>query len=137
MAYLKPPALTSKVFNPIAGKLGLSGSAEMVVAGRRTGEPRVVPVIPVELNGTLYAVSTRGESEWVRNLRAAGSCELRGRHHAGRYTAVELPVGDRAPVLAAYRAKAGGMVTGYFSSLPDDGDHPVFRLAPAEPDGQP
>ena len=131
MAYLKPPALTRKVFNPIAGKLGLSGSAEMVVAGRRTGQPRVVPVIPVELNGTLYAVSTRGESEWVRNLRAAGSCELRGKHHPGRYTAAELSVEERAPVLAAYRAKAGGMVKGYFSSLPDDGDHPVFRLAPA------
>jgi deazaflavin-dependent oxidoreductase (nitroreductase family) len=130
MAYLKPPAFTSKVFNPIASKLGLSGSAELVVLGRRTGQPRSVPVIPVELAGTLYAVSTRGESEWVRNLRASGSCELRGRHHAGRYTAVELPVGERAPVLAAYRTKAGGMVKGYFSSLPDEGDHPVFRLSP-------
>ena len=131
MAYLKPPAFTRKVFNPIAGKLGLSGSAELVVPGRRTGEPRAVPVIPVEVDGTLYAVSTRGEAEWVRNLRASGTCEIRGRHHAGRYSAVELPVDQRAPVLAAYRAKAGSMVKGYFSSLPDDGDHPVFRLVPA------
>ena len=131
MAYLKPPAFTSKVFNPLAAKLGLSGSAELVVPGRRTGEPRSVPVIPVEVDGVLYAVSTRGEAEWVRNLRAAGSCELRGRHHAGRYTAVELDVDQRSPVLAAYRAKAGSMVKGYFSTLPEAQDHPVFRLARA------
>jgi deazaflavin-dependent oxidoreductase (nitroreductase family) len=130
MAYLKPPAFTAKVFNPIAAKLGLSGSAELVVAGRRSGAPRSVPVIPVELAGALYVVSTRGEAEWVRNLRASGGCELRGRHHPGRYTAVEVSTDQRAPVLAAYQAKAGGMVKGYFSTLPDAGDHPVFRLSP-------
>jgi deazaflavin-dependent oxidoreductase (nitroreductase family) len=131
MAYLKPPAVTAKVFNPIAGKMGLSGSAELVVPGRRTGAPRSVPVIPVQRGEALYVVSTRGESEWVRNLRAAGGCELRGRHHPGRYTAVEVGSAERAPVLDAYRQKAGGMVKGYFTKLPDAGDHPVFRLSPA------
>jgi deazaflavin-dependent oxidoreductase (nitroreductase family) len=129
MAYLKPPAFTKKVFNPIAAKLGLSGSAELVVAGRRSGTPRSVPVIPVEVDGVLYVVSTRGEAEWVRNLRAARTCELRGRHYPGRYSVEELSIENRAPVLAAYRAKAGGMVKGYFSKLPDSGDHPVFRLS--------
>ena len=129
MAYLKPPAFTKKVFNPIAAKLGLSGSAELVVTGRRSGTPRSVPVIPVEVDGVLYVVSTRGEAEWVRNLRAAGTCELRGRHHPGQYAAEELSTENRVPVLAAYRAKAGGMVKGYFSKLPDTGDHPVFRLS--------
>ncbi|HKG49187.1 MAG TPA: nitroreductase family deazaflavin-dependent oxidoreductase [Actinomycetales bacterium] len=129
MAYLKPPAFTKKVFNPIAAKLGLSGSAELVVVGRRSGTPRSVPVIPVEVDGVLYVVSTRGEAEWVRNLRAAETCQLRGRHHPGQYAAEELSTENRAPVLAAYRAKAGGMVKGYFSKLPDSGDHPVFRLS--------
>jgi deazaflavin-dependent oxidoreductase (nitroreductase family) len=129
MAYLKPPTFTSKVFNPIAAKLGLSGSAELVVNGRRTGTPRSVPVIPVEVDGALYVVSTRGEAEWVRNLRAAGTAELRGRHHPGRYLAEEIGTDERPPVLAAYRAKVGGMVEGYFSKLPDRGDHPVFRLS--------
>ena len=131
MAYLKPPTFTRKVFNPVAARLGLGGSAELVVLGRRSGQPRSVPVIPVELGGVRYVVSTRGEAEWVRNLRASGACELRGRHHSGRYHAVELPVPERSLVLAAYRAKAGGMVKGYFSALPDDQDHPVFRLDPA------
>jgi deazaflavin-dependent oxidoreductase (nitroreductase family) len=131
MAYLKPPRFTSKVLNPVAGKLGLGGSTQLAVAGRRTGELRTVPVIPVDVDGALYVVSTRGEAEWVRNLRASGTCELKGKSHIGRYAAAEVSLDERAPIVAAYRAKAGGMVKGYFSSLPDDADHPVFRLVPA------
>ena len=37
---------------------------------------------------------------------------------------------QRAPILAAYRIKAGKQVDGYFAKLPDPADHPVFRLAP-------
>src|SRR4051812_16698804 len=114
MAYLKPPAFTAKVFNPIAAKLGLSGSAELVVAGRRTGAPRSVPVIPVEVAGALYLSPTGGGAGWGRTLRAWGGGELRGRPPPGRYTAVELAADQRPPVLDAYRAKAGGMVKGYF-----------------------
>jgi deazaflavin-dependent oxidoreductase (nitroreductase family) len=131
MAYLKPPRFTSKVLNPVAGKLGLGGSTQLAVAGRRTGELRTVPVIPVDVDGALYVVSTRGEAEWVRNLRASGTCELKGKSHSGPYAAAEVSLDERAPIVAAYRAKAGGMVKGYFSSLPDDADHPVFRLVPA------
>ncbi len=130
MAYLKPPAITRKMFNPVAAKLGISGSAELVVVGRRSGRPRSVPVIPVEVDGALHVVSTRGEAEWVRNLRAAGACELKGRHRPGRYSAVELEVAQRIPVLEAYRGKAGGMVKSYFETLPEAADHPVFRLTP-------
>ena len=89
----------------------------------------MIALVVVEVDGVLYVVSTRGEAEWVRNLRAAETCQLRGRHHPGRYAAEELSTENRAPVLAAYRAKAGGMVKGYFSKLPDSGDHPVFRLS--------
>jgi hypothetical protein len=46
MAYLKPPALTRRVANPLAMRLGGRGVATLTVTGRRTGEPRKVPVIP-------------------------------------------------------------------------------------------
>jgi hypothetical protein len=42
--------------------------------------------------------------------------------------AVELPVEERPPVIAAYRAKAGREVDRYFTQLPEPADHPVFRL---------
>ena len=133
MAYLKPPTLTRKVFNPIALRLGAFGTEGLVVRRRRTGEPQRVPVIPVEVDGVPYVVSTRGESDWVRNLRAAGRCEIATRGATRGFRAVELPLEERAPIIDAYRAKAGRTVETYWKQLPDPSDHPVFRL---EPEGQ-
>ena len=128
MAYLKPGWITRKVFNPIAMKLGAFGTATLVVRGRTSGEERTVPVIPIEIDGARYLVSTRGESDWVRNVRAAGSVELRRKGDREKLSAVEVPVEERPPILTAYRAKAGREVETYFKQLPDPADHPVFRL---------
>jgi deazaflavin-dependent oxidoreductase (nitroreductase family) len=130
MAYLKPPWLTRNVFNPLAMRFGIGGAQELVTRGRRTGAPRSVPVIPVDVGGVRYLVSPRGETEWVRNLRADGAGELRGRAGAGGFQAREIPVDERGPVLGAYREKAGRAVSGLFAKLPDPADHPVFRVDP-------
>ena len=133
MAYLKPPAVTRKLFNPLAMRFGLSGSATLAVPGRASGVMRQVPVIPVEHDGARYIVSTRGEADWVRNARSAGSIELR---HGGRgevFAAVEVPASERSPIIDAYRAKAGRMVDTYWKRLPDPADHPTFRLEPPAP----
>jgi hypothetical protein len=37
----------------------------------------------------------------------------------------------RSPVITAYVARAGRTVEGYFRTLPDPADHPVFRVEPA------
>jgi deazaflavin-dependent oxidoreductase (nitroreductase family) len=113
-------------------RLGIAGSTELMVRGRRTGRPMRVPVIPVEHGGSRYLVSTRGEADWVRNLRSAGRGELRTRRGAERFRAFELPEPEREPVIAAYRRTAGRAVAGYWKRLPDPADHPVFRI---EPDG--
>lgn len=128
MAYLKPPAVTSKLFNPLAMRLGIGGSATLAVARRSSGTTQQIPVIPIDHAGARYVVSTRGESQWVKNVRSAGSVELRERGRRERYTAVEVPVAERPPVLDAYRAKAGRMVETYWKRLPDPADHPTFRL---------
>ena len=124
MAYLAPPWFTRKVFNPIAMRLGISGTKALTVPGRRSGRPMSVPVIPVEHDGARYVVSTRGEADWVRNLRASGRGEL----GSEPVRATELPLDRRPPVIEAYRAKAGHTVAGYWAKLPDPADHPVFRL---------
>jgi hypothetical protein len=130
MAYLRPPAFQRKVFNRLAMRFGIGGSQTLAIRGYRSGEERVVPVIPVEHGGARYVVSARGESYWVKNLRASGTAELRGKG-GGRFRATEVPVEERAPIIEAYRAKAGRTVTGYWKKLPDPADHPVFRLEPA------
>lgn len=130
MAYLKPPAFARRVFNPLAMRLGIGGSVTLVVPGRRTGRPLRVPVIPVEHDGARYVVSTRGESDWVRNLRSVGHGELSTRRGSEPFQAVEVPEEEREPVIDAYRRRAGRTVTGYWKKLPDPADHPVFRIEP-------
>jgi hypothetical protein len=134
MAYLKPPGFTKRVFNPIAAKFGIGGAAPLTVAGRSTGETQTIPVIPVDVAGATYLVSTRGESEWVRNVRAAGEVLLRHKGATQAFRTTELPLADRDPVIDAYRAEAGKTVDTYWKQLPDASDHPVFRLDPAEDD---
>lgn len=130
MAYLKPAALTRHVANPLAMRLGARGVATLTVVGRRTGDPRKVPVIPVEVDGNRYVVSPYGQSDWVRNLRAAGGGELRSKGHTEVFRATEVPVEERGPVIARYREVAGNHIGPYFARLPEPRDHPVFRVAP-------
>lgn len=130
MAYLKPPWFTANVFNKIAMATGISGTERLTVTARSSGQPQEMPVITVDVDGTRYLVSTRGESQWVRNVRANPTVTLVTKVGTARFTATEIPVPQRDPVLTAYRAKAGKTVDGYFAKLPDPADHPVFSLTP-------
>jgi len=138
MAYRKPPLFARRVFNPIAMRFAISNSKTLTVRGRLSGQEHRVPVIPVELQGSRYLVSPRGEADWVRNLRAAGGRgELRtGRGDVEQFQATEVPAADRGPVLAAYQEAAGRAVASHFKALPDPADHPVFHIASREDDAQ-
>lgn len=129
MAYLKPPVLVRRVFNPLAMRFGMGGSQTLVVRRRVSGQDQVLPVIPVEHEGARYIVSTRGESDWVKNLRAAGGHgEIRRGRWSGPFTANEVPVDQRDAIIAAYRELAGKTVEAYWKKLPDAQDHPTFRI---------
>ncbi|MFD7922017.1 nitroreductase family deazaflavin-dependent oxidoreductase [Streptomyces sp. NPDC059740] len=120
--------------------LGLAGAAELTVLGRRSGEPRRVPVNPMEHEGVHYLVSARGETEWVRNIRVAGGGELRTGRRVRRFTVQEVPPQETVPLLRAYLTRWGWEVKPLFGGLDataDDEqllaaapDHPVFRLTP-------
>ena len=52
----------------------------LTVPGRRTGKPRSTPVSPLTVSGGRYVVAGRPDSDWARNVRAAGHAQLsRGR----------------------------------------------------------
>jgi hypothetical protein len=127
MAYLKPPWFTAKVFNKVAMAFGIGGSATLTVTRRGSKQPQQIPVVVPEVEGIKYLVSTRGESEWVRNVRADPHVKLGD----VSFVATEVPREQRAPVIAVYRPLAGKVVEGYWKQLPDDADHPVFALTPA------
>jgi hypothetical protein len=126
MAYLKPPWFARAVFNKIAMATGMSNTEKLTVTRRRSKQRQEIPVITVDVGGTKYLVSTRGESEWVKNLRADPNATI----GSTAYVAREIPEQDRQPILTAYRAKAGRAVEGYFRRLPREADHPVFVVTP-------
>ena len=132
--YIRPGFFMTRIVNPINRRLGLTPL--LVVPGRRTGEQRVVPLgRPFEYGGVRYLVSGRGQTQWVRNLRAAGTAELRIRGRREAFHAVEVTGPEREAIVAAYRDRYGRSVRGYFAEIPDPADHPVFRVEPvaAEP----
>jgi deazaflavin-dependent oxidoreductase (nitroreductase family) len=128
MAYLKPPWFTVKIFNKIAMATGVSDSETLTVTKRGSKEPQKVPVITVDVGNAKYLVSTRGESQWVKNVRANANVTISTKSGTTDYLAEEVPEQDRQAILTAYREKAGKMVDGYFRRLPLEADHPVFAL---------
>lgn len=48
------------------------------VAGRRTGEPRALPIAIPMVSGEHYLCAPNRRRDWVRNLLAAGECEVEG-----------------------------------------------------------
>jgi deazaflavin-dependent oxidoreductase (nitroreductase family) len=54
----------------------LGPNALITVRGRKSGQPRTTPVALVEIDGRRWVIGTFGDTNWVRNLRAAGEATL-------------------------------------------------------------
>src|SRR6266851_7378654 len=61
------------------------------VRGRKSGRTISLPVDLLELDGRRYLVCARGNSNWVRNARAAGEVVLAQALRRRRYVVRELP----------------------------------------------
>jgi deazaflavin-dependent oxidoreductase (nitroreductase family) len=132
--YLKPPWMQRHVGNRLAPLFRPSLLSKLSVRGRRTGRWHTVPVAVLEHEGERYLVSYRGESDWARNLRVAGGGRLTSRGVIEEISALEVPAGEREPLLALYRDRFGGFptVSKVLRALPDAADHPIFRITPRE-----
>src|SRR3989304_3676390 len=94
MTFYRRPTKLTKIMNGGMGWLASLGrtpsdTVTLEVKGRRTGAVRSTVVTSVEHEGVRYLVSPRGESEGVRNVRAAGGAGAtrrggRGERKAGR-----------------------------------------------------
>src|SRR5262245_2261172 len=105
--YRAPGWFTRNVFNRAVGFLTrhgvtILGSRVLAVRGRTSGAWRTTPVNLLDLDGRRYLVSARGEGQWVRNLRAAGTGELRYGRHTEAFRGRELTEDEKVPVLRAY-----------------------------------
>jgi deazaflavin-dependent oxidoreductase (nitroreductase family) len=128
-SYLKPGWLISRIVNPLLTRVGLVPT--LAVRGRKSGRWRTVPVNILELDGARYLVAARGETEWVRNLRASGVAEIRRGRRVETVSATEIPDEQKARIIGAYLERWAYQVKAQFQALPEPSDHPVFRLEPA------
>ena len=71
----------------------------LTVRGRKSGQPRTVPLAIIERNGNSYVGSPYGIVDWVRNLRAAGEALLTRGRRSETVNARELPTSEAALVL--------------------------------------
>ena len=114
--------------------ISLYGSRVLVVRGRTTGEPRSNPVNLLELDGERYLVAPRGNTQWVRNARAAGGGELHLGKKVEKVDLVELPADQRVPVLRVYLAKWGWEVGRFVEGLSKSStDAEIAAVAPGMP----
>jgi deazaflavin-dependent oxidoreductase (nitroreductase family) len=108
----------------------------LTVRGRKSGQPRTIPLVIIQQNGKRYLASPYGIVDWVRNLRAAGEAILTRGRRSEAVNARELPPWEAALVLRE-DIKAGNPFARYYqvtaeSSLEDFertvASHPVFVL---------
>ena len=114
--------------------IGVAGSRELAVRGRRSGEWRTVPVNLLTLDGERYLVAPRGHAQWVRNLRAAGEGELRLGRRVEQFTAVEVDDAAKTPMLREYLRRWGWEVGRFFEGVDKNAtDAQLAGIAPGFP----
>ena len=137
--YRAPGWFTRNVFNRSIAFLtrhGVSvlGSRVLAVKGRSSGEWRTTPVNLLELDGRRYLVAPRGEAQWVRNLRHAGTGELRVGHKVEPFRGRELPDDEKVAVLRAYLKRWKFEVGVFFDGVgADSTDDELRAIAPRHP----
>lgn len=144
--YVEPDGFTRRVFNPIVARLtnwGVSvwGSRVLSVPGRTSGEIRSTPVNVLTVGERRFLVAPRGETQWVLNVRAAGSCSLRVGRRVETVRVRELDDPAKPEILRPYLRRWKWEVGQFFEGVgPDSTDgellaiapnHPVFEIVPA------
>jgi deazaflavin-dependent oxidoreductase (nitroreductase family) len=101
---LHPPrgiALINAIAKPLlAAGMPMGYNGLLTVRGRTSGQPRTTPLAIIEVDGRRWVWSPWGETDWVKNLRAAGEATITIRRKEEAVRAVEL---DPAGRLAFFR----------------------------------
>ncbi len=137
--YVAPDWFTQHLFNPFVARLtrwGISvmGSRLLEVPGRVSGELRTTPVNVLTLGDDRYLVAPRGVTQWVRNVRSAGSAGLRLGRRVETVELVEVADADKPEILRAYLRRWKWEVGAFFEGVgPDATDDEVLVAAPRHP----
>jgi deazaflavin-dependent oxidoreductase (nitroreductase family) len=147
----RPPAAWYRQLNRLGvllTSLGLAprDAVTLKVRGRKSGKVRRIPILRTRYQGEDYLVALAGESQWVRNVRAAKGHAIIRRGRARQVRLEELPAADRTEIIAEYLsaglnrsgAKANAKQARYYfglNSAPSTDEiqtivdyYPVFRV---------
>ena len=138
------PSLTERIFNrlfaiAIGFGVGLGHNYVVEVRGRKSGRIFSTPIDLLEAGGRRYLVAPRGDTNWVRNARAAGRVTLRKGRQSDEFAVREVGPFERPALLKAYLDRFALTVQRYFpiprgspasEFAPIAERHPVFELTP-------
>ena len=142
--YFVRPSLTERIFNrlfsiAIGFGIGLGHNYVVEVRGRKSGRIFSTPIDLLEVEKRRYLVAPRGETNWVRNARAAGRVTLRKGYKCDEFAVREVGPAERPALLKAYLDRFPLTVQRYFpiprgspasEFAPIAEDYPVFELTP-------
>src|SRR5690349_8497110 len=94
-------------------RLPMGPSGLLTVPGRKSGVPRTTPVAVIDYQGKRWIWAPWGETDWVKNLRAAGKAKVAIRKRQQDVTARELDEPEREvffrDVMGAQARRAKGL----------------------------
>jgi deazaflavin-dependent oxidoreductase (nitroreductase family) len=143
-AFREPSALErlfNKAFGALVGwGLGPRGYYLLQVKGRRTGRVYSMPVIVLEIGGSMFLVAPRGRTQWARNVEATPDVTLARGSLRPVYRVRAVPDDEKPPVLSVYLERFRSVVQRYFplpagappaAFAPIAARYPVFQLQPS------
>lgn len=110
----------------------VTGDAILEVRGRRSGRIRRTLARPITVDQATYVVAIRGDTDWSRNLRAAGEARMWRAEEWRRVRATEVEGEERRRVVEAFVTSSRFAATRRIMTeqLPSADDHPTFRIEP-------
>lgn len=128
--------LVNAIFSAMV-RLGLIPGAHLLsVRGRKSGVMRTTPIFVLKHEEHRWLIAGFEQSDWVKNIRAAGWCVLVHDRLKEGVTVVEVKEPEvRAPIMQAFVQSApGGSMLGISHNAPLEEfvarapQHPVFRV---------
>lgn len=136
--YDEPDRITraaNEVFRWLAeAGISVAGTRALRVRGRKSGQLRGVVVNLMTIDGRDYVVSPRGNTQWVRNARVAGTVEMGPRWRSREARISEVADDAKPELLRRYVKRWYWEVKGHVGGLtPDSTDDEVRAVAPSIP----
>jgi F420H(2)-dependent quinone reductase len=114
--------------------ISIAGTRALRVRGRKIGKERGVVINLLTVDGVSYVVSPRGDTQWARNVRAAGVVQMGPRWRSRPMQVSEVADDAKPELLRRYLDRWYWQVKDYVAPLtPESADDEYRTVAPRIP----